>query len=257
MPVPGFYTFKSTLTDTCIDGRFLDKNVTKSYTCLQDNKWSEDILMCEAFCNQLQIPSNAKANSSEDYVQTVIAVTCDHYFVTAQNDTTQYVTCNETGMWDVTLKHCDVYLCDETPSLLHASKYLKDSNTTEYICDPYYSFSNGSQSRIITCDGTSFKWEIMNDICTRQDDLICYRSMTSRFLGNTMRNSTSDVLLEFLPRSQMSCSSACLKNWHCKGYNYKDDVCRLFNTKSISADLTSDVNWWYFEKSDEDLYSCI
>ncbi|CAC5416496.1 unnamed protein product [Mytilus coruscus] len=148
MPVPGFYTYKSTLTDTCIDGRFLDKNVTKSYTCLQDNKWSEDILICEAFCNQLQIPSNAKANSSEDYVQTVIAVTCDHYFVTAQNHTTQYVTCNETGMWDSTLKHCDVYLCDETPSLLHASKYLKDSNTTEYICDPYYSFSNGSQSRI-------------------------------------------------------------------------------------------------------------
>lgn len=47
MPVPGLYTYKSTLTDTCIDGRFLDKNHTKSYTCLQDNKWSQDILMCE------------------------------------------------------------------------------------------------------------------------------------------------------------------------------------------------------------------
>ena len=90
------------------------------------------------------------------------------------------------------------------------------------------------------------------------DDLICYRSMTSQFLGNTMRHTTNDVLLEFLPRSQMSCSSACLKDWHCKGYNYNDDVCRLFNSKSkSSADLTSDATWSYFEKSDEDLYSCI
>ncbi|XP_071178723.1 uncharacterized protein [Mytilus edulis] len=258
MPVPGLYTYKSTLTDTCIDGRFLDKNLTKSYTCLQDNSWSQDILMCEAFCDQLPSPLNAKANSSEDSVHTVIAVTCDHYFMTSHNDTLQYVTCNETGMWDLTLKHCDVYLCDETPTLLHASKYLKDSNTTEYMCDPYYSFSNGSQTKIITCDGNSLKWENLDDICTRQDDLICYRSMTSQFLGNAMRHTTNDVLLEFLPRSQMSCSSACLKDWQCKGYNYNDDVCRLFNSKSkSSADLTSDVTWSYFEKSDEDLYSCI
>lgn len=77
-------------------------------------------------------------------------------------------------------------------------------------------------------------------------------------MRNIVRHSstTDDILSEFVPRSQSSCAGACLNDWHCQGYNYKTDLCRLFNKKPTDAELQSDPEWIYFDKHDEELQSC-
>lgn len=90
------------------------------------------------------------------------------------------------------------------------------------------------------------------------DDQVCFRSTTFTIMSNIVRHSytTDDILSEFVPRSQSSCASACLSDWQCQGYNYKTDLCRLFNKKSTDAELQSDSEWLYFEKNNEELQSC-